>query len=540
MLKTFNKFCVLSASYSTGGFALKSSSRLTTMREKLEKDIGSVLRDSFGRHHTYLRISLTERCNLRCTYCMPANGVELTKKEKLLSTHEIIQLADLFVKAGINKIRLTGGEPTVRKDIVDIVAHLKGIKGLETLAMTSNGIMLTRLLPSLQKAGLDLLNISLDTLKPERFEKFTRRNGWTRVMASIDLAIQLGYKPINTVIMRDFNEDELVDFVELTKNKPLDVRFIEYMPFSGNNWNSSKMVPFSEMKKIIKKKYPEFKRLSDKPNDTSKAYRVSGYQGQVGFITSMSENFCSSCNRLRITADGNLKVCLFEGKAEVSLRDALRNGASTDDLKDLIKHAVLRKKKQHAVKSTSKWKNVTMVSGNKIIGLIGFSSQRARCFSSLTHVDESGKAKMVDVGFKKPSERSARAKGYIHVGALISKLIAENSLKKGDALTVAQLAGIMAAKKTSELIPLCHPLTINCVSVELRLNEELHRVEISAEVCCSGKTGVEIEALTAVSVAALTVFDMCKSVVAAPDIMHISCVELVSKTGGKRGDFHRQ
>ncbi|CAB0035898.1 unnamed protein product [Trichogramma brassicae] len=520
---------------------------LEEFREKLNnnKDV-PILMDSFGRQHTYLRISLTERCNLRCTYCMPANGVPLTKKDKILSTDEIIQLSKYFIDEGVNKIRLTGGEPTVRKDIHEIISQLKDIRGLETLAMTTNGIALTRMLPSLQRAGLDLLNISLDTLKPERFEKFTLRRGWSKVVASIDLAIQLGYNPlkINTVIMRDFNDDELVDFVQFTKDRPVDVRFIEYMPFSGNEWNTKKMVPFLEMKKIIRKKYPEFQRLADKPNDTSKAYHVPGFKGQIGFITSMTQNFCSSCNRLRITADGNLKVCLFEGKNEISLRDALRNGCSNEELKSIIQNAVLKKKKQHAANfQTKNYKN--MVPGIQsylfsiLTQLASVQQHNIRLCSSLTHVNDSGKASMVDVGNKNITHRTAQAQGFIYVGPKITKLIEENNIKKGDVLTIAQLAGILAAKKTSDLIPLCHSLLLNNVKVDLNLNKTSYTVKIRSEVKCSGKTGVEMEALTAVSIAALTVYDMCK----AADLSHsmqINGIELVSKTGGQRGDYHKK
>lgn len=153
---------------------------------------------------------------------------------------------------------------------------------------------------------------------------------------------------VNCVIMRGRNDDEIIDFIDFTRDRPIDVRFIEYMPFQGNEWKENKMVPFEEMKAIIREKYPDFRALRNQPNDTSKAYHVPGFVGQVGFITSMSQHFCDSCNRLRITADGNLKVCLFEGKGEVSLRDALRSGASEDALKDLIRGAVSRKKKQHA------------------------------------------------------------------------------------------------------------------------------------------------------------------------------------------------
>ncbi|XP_072755668.1 molybdenum cofactor biosynthesis protein 1 isoform X2 [Anoplolepis gracilipes] len=329
----------------------KTSTQLELLRTRLQEDEQrGILTDTFGRKHTYLRISVTERCNLRCTYCMPAEGVKLTKKENILRTDEIIQIADLFVKEGVRKIRLTGGEPTVRKDIVDIVGQLKQLPDLKQIAITTNALTLTRQLPALQRAGLDALNISLDTLREERFEMFTRRKGWSRVMASIDLAVQLGYNPVkvNCVIMRGRNDDEIIDFIDFTKDRPIDVRFIEYMPFQGNEWKENKMVSFDEMKEIIRKKYSNFQTLPNQANDTSKAYHVPGFVGQVGFITSMSQHFCDSCNRLRITADGNLKVCLFEGKGEVSLRDALRNGASEDALKDLIREAVSRKKKQHA------------------------------------------------------------------------------------------------------------------------------------------------------------------------------------------------
>ncbi|XP_011314617.1 molybdenum cofactor biosynthesis protein 1 isoform X3 [Fopius arisanus] len=328
----------------------KTSSRVEELRKRLKNHGNGILTDSFGRKHTYLRISVTERCNLRCLYCMPAEGVKLTKNENILKTDEILRLARLFVKRGVRKIRLTGGEPTVRKDIIDIIAQLRQIEEIESIGMTTNGLVLTRHLPALQRAGLDALNISLDSLKKERFEKFTRRQGWSRVMAAIDLAVQLQFNPVkvNCVIMRGFNDDELTDFVGLTRDKSIDVRFIEYMPFDGNKWDENKMVSFKEMKEKITLKFPEFQSLDNSPNSTSKAFHVPGFAGQIGFITSMSEHFCYSCNRLRITADGNLKVCLFEGKSEVSLRDAIRNGADDEEIEEIIGLAVSKKKKQHA------------------------------------------------------------------------------------------------------------------------------------------------------------------------------------------------
>lgn len=321
----------------------------SSSRKQEEVVAGSTpLTDKFGRFHSYLRISLTERCNLRCKYCMPAEGVPLTAKDNLLTTEEVLRLAGLFVREGVRKIRLTGGEPTVRKDLTEIVGALKRIPSLESVGITTNGLMLTRQLVGLQRAGLDGLNVSLDTLKAAKYERITRRKGWERVIAGIDLAIQLGYKPkVNCVLMKGFNDDELCDFVEMTRDRCVDIRFIEYMPFTGNRWDTSAMVPFREALATIRERYPDFAALENGPNDTSKAFHVPGFAGQLGFISSMTEHFCGSCNRLRITADGNLKVCLF-GNTEVSLRDALRAGCSEDDLLCLISAAVKRKKKQHA------------------------------------------------------------------------------------------------------------------------------------------------------------------------------------------------
>ncbi|XP_037821971.1 molybdenum cofactor biosynthesis protein 1 isoform X1 [Lucilia sericata] len=518
----------------------------------------STLTDRFGRYHTYLRISLTERCNLRCKYCMPAEGVPLQQKTNLLTTEEIYYLARLFVEQGVRKIRLTGGEPTVRKDIVEIIAKLKQIPKLENVGITTNALVLTRLLVPMQKAGLDAINISLDTLKPKRFEEITRRRGWERVIAGIDLAIQLGYKPkINCVLMRNFNEDEICDFVEFTRDRNVDIRFIEYMPFMGNKWQTDKLLSYQDTLKIIRDKWPEFEALENGPNDTSKAYKVPGYQGQVGFITSMTEHFCGSCNRLRLTADGNLKVCLF-GNKEISLRDAIRSKCSEDDLVALISAAVKRKKKQHAAISINSHHHhlkmvniVTPLSSsltNTMLLANTFNSNQHRVVvlpahnyctdrKNLTHVDATtGKASMVDVSEKPVTTRDAQAMAQIYVGPAVAQLIHSNNLKKGDVLSVAQLAGILGAKKTSDLIPLCHNITISSVKVNAKLDLENHIVVLDATVRCCGQTGVEMEALTAVSVAALTVYDMCKAIT---HDMIIKEIKLISKSGGQRGDFRR-
>ncbi|XP_071454686.1 molybdenum cofactor biosynthesis protein 1 isoform X2 [Hetaerina americana] len=344
--------------------SVEKETELSQLRPETSAVKPEILTDTFGRVHTYLRISLTERCNLRCQYCMPREGVKLTPSNKLLTTDEVIRLAEIFVREGVNKIRLTGGEPTIRKDLVDIVRAISALNGKPKMLMTTNGLTLTRMLPELYHAGLSSVNISLDSLRPERYAKITRSgirgkssdgtggsSIWSRVMSGIDLALEYGFNPvkINCVVMRNFNEDELIDFVRLTESKPnLEVRFIEFMPFGGNDWGTGqKLVPFSEMLSGLKTEWPEMAKVPGGKNDTAKVYHIPGFAGKFGFITSMTENFCGGCNRLRITADGNLKVCLL-GSAEVSLRDALRANISEEDLLLTIRAAVLRKKRQHA------------------------------------------------------------------------------------------------------------------------------------------------------------------------------------------------
>jgi GTP 3',8-cyclase len=237
------------------------------------------------------------------------------------------------VSQGVTKIRLTGGEPTVRKDIVSLMQSIGSLrsKGLRELALTTNGISLHRKLDSMVDAGLTGVNLSLDTLDPFQFQIMTRRNGFEAVMKSINRILEMkkagsGLKlKINCVVMRGLNEREIIPFVEMGRDQDLEVRFIEYMPFGGNKWSQNKMVSFQEMLEIIRSKYPNVHGVNGHRNDTSKTYQIPGFVGKVGFITSMTNDFCGTCNRLRITSDGNLKVCLH-GNAEVSLRDILREG----------------------------------------------------------------------------------------------------------------------------------------------------------------------------------------------------------------------
>ncbi|KAI4909779.1 uncharacterized protein J4E92_010550 [Alternaria infectoria] len=315
--------------------SVPASSKVDERRKAIKnaKPFSDFLTDTFNRQHDYLRISITERCNLRCLYCMPEEGIPLSPPVNMLTTPEIFYLSSLFVSQGVTKIRLTGGEPTVRRDIVPLMQQIGSLRprGLRELALTTNGISLHRKLDAMVEAGLTGVNLSLDTLDPFQFQIMTRRKGFDAVMRSIDRILEMNKLganvklKVNCVVMRGLNEREILPFVEMGREKDVEVRFIEYMPFGGNKWSENKMISFQEMLDIIRTKYPGLRPVPGHKNDTSKTYEVPGFVGKVGFITSMTNDFCGSCNRLRITSDGNLKVCLH-GNAEVSLRDVLRQG----------------------------------------------------------------------------------------------------------------------------------------------------------------------------------------------------------------------
>jgi len=305
--------------------------------------------DAHGRAHTYLRISLTERCNLRCGYCMPEEGVELTPNDELLTTDEVERVIKIFARAGVEKVRLTGGEPTVRRDLEEVVRRARETPGVRDVSVTTNGVALERRLEGLKASGLTRLNVSLDTLVPAKFEFMTRRRGHERVLRSVARAVELGFQSVkvNCVVTRHQNDDELIDFVNMTKDSPINVRFIEYMPFDGNKWSTEKMVSYAEMRSRIEDAFGPLARLDDPIEEVAKNFSVPGHVGTVSFVTSMTDAFCGGCNRLRVMADGNLKVCLF-GAAETSLRDAMRSGADDDAILRLIGAAVSKKKASHA------------------------------------------------------------------------------------------------------------------------------------------------------------------------------------------------
>lgn len=285
--------------------------------------------DSHHRIHNYLRISLTDACNFRCFYCMPNEEVEVTPYSKLMSKNEIVSLAKTFVQLGVNKIRLTGGEPLVRKDVAEIIEELSLLN--VTLTMTTNGVLIHKYIDVLKKANIQSINVSLDTLNAEKFLLLTKRNQFEQVKNNIELLLQNNFSvKVNVVAMKGINDDEINSFVVWTKDQPIHVRFIEFMPFTANQWHHEKVISYKEILNIISKEF-DFIKLIDDKNDTTKKYKVVGHQGTFAIISTMTAPFCSTCNRIRLTADGKLKNCLFS-KTETDLLFALRNNENIETL----------------------------------------------------------------------------------------------------------------------------------------------------------------------------------------------------------------
>lgn len=292
----------------------------------------NILQDSHGRNHAYLRISLIERCNLRCSYCMPEEGVQLSPKSHLMTYEEIYEIAKTFVKHGVTKIRLTGGEPLIRKDIPVILEKLATLP--VELSITSNAIIIDKFIDVLKVNKVNKINVSLDSLDREKFKHITRRDQFEKVYSNIFLLIKEGFNvKVNAVLMKGFNDNEIIDFINFTKDLPISVRFIEFMPFDGNKWDMSKMVSYKEVMACVNTSFAKdhIERLQDAPNDTSKNYKIKGYQGSFAIISSVTNPFCDSCNRLRLTANGQLKNCLFSA-TESDLLTTLRQGNSIEPI----------------------------------------------------------------------------------------------------------------------------------------------------------------------------------------------------------------
>jgi GTP 3',8-cyclase len=314
----------------------------------------SALKDSYNRPIRDLRVSLTDRCNFRCFYCLPHGEPPIAPKEQMLSYEEIEYVCDIFVSLGIEKIRLTGGEPMMRRDIETIISKLSRLKdkGLHDLALTTNGYFLPDRAAGLKTAGLDRITISLDSLKRDTFKQMTGVDVLDRVLAGIEAAKQSNLQPIkiNAVIVRGHNEDEVADFAAFAREQDVKMRFIEFMPLdSGHDWSREMVVPGREIRERINEKFPLIPIDVERGSETSSRYRFAdGAPGEIGIIAPVTEPFCGACSRIRLTADGQIRTCLFS-TVEHSLRDVLRTGTTRSEIINFIESVVLKKEPRHYI-----------------------------------------------------------------------------------------------------------------------------------------------------------------------------------------------
>ncbi len=302
--------------------------------------------DRFGRTFNYLRLAVNEMCNLRCIYCMPEEGINFKPENKILSDSEIFKLIQITTELGVSKIRFTGGEPLLRKGIIDIIKYTKDIKTVNSINLTTNGILLSSMLDKLENSGLSGINISIDTLNPKKYKIISRRDSLNKVMDSLHQAIKQNcFKiKINVVAMKDFNDDELDDFIELTKENNITVRFIELMPFDSHQiWKTGKFYKAEEILSQIKYRYKDFVDVSGSSTEHH-IFRLKGYLGKVAIIPSYTRSLCGQCNRIRITADGNLLNCLYSQKG-IDLLSPIRQNLTNQEIKRIIKQGMYKKLK---------------------------------------------------------------------------------------------------------------------------------------------------------------------------------------------------
>lgn len=308
--------------------------------------------DSFGRLHNNLRISVTDRCNIRCFYCMPAENVEFMDKQELLTFEEIERFVRVVVPLGINKLRLTGGEPLVRRDLDKLVSRLAAIPGIQDIGLTTNGILLAEQAEALYAAGLRRINVSLDALTPEKFKQFTRRDGFEKVIEGIKAAQRAGFDPVkvNAVSVRGLTEEEIVPFGEFARKTGVEVRFIEYMPLDADNaWERDKVLFAHEIiERLSAEILPLIPEGDQEPHTPATDFVFEDGIGRIGFIASISQPFCMNCNRIRITADGKLRNCLFSLE-ETDLRSLLRGTGSDAEIAAAVRASVAAKKEGHEI-----------------------------------------------------------------------------------------------------------------------------------------------------------------------------------------------
>jgi cyclic pyranopterin phosphate synthase len=310
------------------------------------------LRDSWGREIKSVRVSVTDKCNFRCTYCMPAEGLEWLGRDEILTFEEITRLVSVLARLGVDEVRLTGGEPLVRRDLPVLVEQLAGLEGVEDLSLTTNGILLDRFAGPLVAAGLKRLNVSLDSLNHVRFAEITRRDALDAVLRGLEEAErhpELRPIKVNCVAVKGFTETEVPALAELARRKPYIVRFIEFMPLDADEaWREDDVLTGGEIRGIIEERYGQLEELPAKASSTARRFRFADGAGELGFVNPVSEPFCSSCDRIRLTADGQLRTCLFS-RREWDLKTPLRNGASDGEIVELLRFAVRHKELKHRI-----------------------------------------------------------------------------------------------------------------------------------------------------------------------------------------------
>ncbi len=307
--------------------------------------------DNYNRHINYLRISVTDRCNLRCVYCMPKEGMSQIGHNDVLRYEEILKIARIAAKKGISKIRITGGEPLVRKDIVSLISEINDIDGIEDISITTNGLLLKKYAAQLKNAGLKRINISLDSLEKDKYAKITRGGNIDDVLKGITEARINGFNPIkiNFVPLKGINDNEIATIAKLTMERPVHIRFIEFMPINVNNeWNNDHYIPSELLKKELEEIAPLFPVEREEHTGPARMFQFKNAKGKIGFISPLSNHFCDTCNRLRLTADGKLRTCLFSDE-ETDLKTPLRNGCTDDQLEEIITTTIANKPEKHKV-----------------------------------------------------------------------------------------------------------------------------------------------------------------------------------------------
>lgn len=304
--------------------------------------------DALGRTIHYLRVSVTDRCNFRCSYCMPREGVRWIPHQEILSYEELSRIIQAFVQLGVSKVRITGGEPLARRDVIPFIAKVAQLPGLQDLAMTTNGSMLSKYASDLKKAGLQRVNVSLDTLKSDRFSTLANCDALQQVLSGIASAEQAGLTPIkiNVVVMNGMNTDELADFARMTLDKAYHIRFIEYMPFQACAADEQRLVSMAAMQKILADNGFDTLLPQIAGDGPAKNYKILGAKGTIGFITPVTNHFCDQCNRLRLTADGRIKPCLLSN-TEFDVKSLLRAGVSDPELLNFLRHTIWTKPSHH-------------------------------------------------------------------------------------------------------------------------------------------------------------------------------------------------